>query len=79
MYPEQVPRDEASPNSLLSQVFSPQALGTEKRRELDRRAQWRLVANCCSNQPCVEWWLVSGGSRSQPDPEGQEERFMCGG
>lgn len=79
MHPEQAPRDEASLSSLLPQVFSSQALGTEQSREPDGRIQWRLVANCCSNQPCVERWLVSGGSRSQPDPEGQEERFLCGG
>lgn len=69
MRPEKEPGGaEASLSSLLFPVFSPQALGTEQRREPGKRAQWRLVAKGCS-----VWSLVCGGSRPLRGPEGQEE------
>lgn len=60
----------------MSQAFSAQALGTEQKTEPGRRAQWRLEARGCLKQLCVEWWLVSGGSRPWPGQEGQEESHV---
>lgn len=45
--------------ALLPQAFSPTGPGTGQRREPGRTARWRLVAEGCLKQRCVEWRLVS--------------------